>query len=180
VRCSRTGVTPWHCGKLHCVPTSVRTGLFVAPHPGDPTARVLAVAKKNAGRRPSALGYRVVESPTGQPVIEWTGPVDLTADGLCRCNSETVLKTRDRAIDWLKRELSSGPRKAADLYASAGEAGIPERTLFRAKAALRVGSHRAYDRKEERGEWYWYDPDAEWPKHAPFKKPFEMPPLPEM
>jgi putative DNA primase/helicase len=158
---------------------AVRTGLFVAPHPTDETARVLAVEKKNVGRRPPAQGYRVVESSTGQPVIEWTGPVDLTADGLCR-RPAAGLKARDRAADWLKRELAGGPIKAADLYAAAVEAGIPERTLFRAKAAVNVSSHRAYDHEEERGEWYWYDPDAEWPKNAPFKKPFEMPPLPEM
>jgi hypothetical protein len=66
------------------------------------------------------------------------------------------------------------------LRTAAAEASIPERTLFRAKAAVNVSSHRAYDHEEERGEWYWYDPDAEWPKDAPFKKPFEMPPLPEM
>jgi putative DNA primase/helicase len=159
---------------------AVRTGLFVAPHPADETARVLAVAKTNVGRRPPALGYRVVESATGQPVIEWTGPADLTADGLCARKSAAGLKARDRAADWLKRELARGPRKAADLYAAAAEAGIPERTLFRAKAAVNVLSHRAYDHEEERGEWYWYDPDAEWPKDAPFKKPFEIPPLPEM
>jgi hypothetical protein len=56
-------------------------------------------------------------------------------------------------------------------------AGIPDVTLKRAKAGLRVESHRTYDRKAGRGEWYWYDPDAPWPAGAPFKKPFELPPL---
>jgi hypothetical protein len=57
------------------------------------------------------------------------------------------------------------------------EAGIPERTLERAKEALGVRSHRAHDRKADRSEWYWYDPAADWPKDAPFKQPFELPPL---
>ncbi len=159
---------------------AVRTALFAAEHPADPAGRVLAVAKHNLGQRPPALGYRVVESASGQPVVEWTGPVDLTADGLCRREPAVGLKARDRAIDWLRRELAGGPRKAADLYAAAAEAGIPERTLERAKAALHVRSHRTWDHKTSRGEWYWYDPDAIWPKDAPFRKPTELPPLPPL
>src|SRR5258708_4913261 len=58
---------------------AVRTALFAAPHPANPDARVLTVAKTNVGRRPAALGYELVES-AGQPVVRWTGPVDLTAD----------------------------------------------------------------------------------------------------
>jgi hypothetical protein len=156
---------------------AVRTGLFVAAHPGDPSGRVLSVAKHNLGRRPPALGYRVVESTSGQPVVEWTGAVDLTADGLCKREPATGVRARDRATDWLKRELAAGPRKSADLYAAAAAAGIPERTLERAKKELPAGSHRTYDPKERRGEWYWFDPDAAWPADAPFKKPFELPPL---
>ena len=59
------------------------------------------------------------------------------------------------------------------------EAGIPERTLDRAKRELPAESHRTYDKAEMRGEWYWYDPAAPWPKDAPFKKPNpnELPPL---
>jgi hypothetical protein len=158
---------------------AVRTALFAAPHPDDPAARVLAVAKHNLGRRPPALGYRVAESAAGLPVVEWTGPVDVTADGLCRKTEkpERGLPVRDRAVEWLRRELAGGPRKAADVFAAAAAAGIPERTLERAKAALRASSHRTWDHQESRGEWYWYDPDAPWPKDAPFKKPLELPPL---
>jgi hypothetical protein len=158
---------------------AARTALYVAAHPGDPTGRVLAVAKTNVGRSPPALGFRVAGSASGQPVVEWTGPVDLTADALCRAVRSVEVRPRDRAGDWLKRELAAGPRAAAALYAAAAAAGIPERTLDRAKAALRVSSHRTYDHRAGRGEWYWYDPDAAWPADAPFKKPFELPPLPE-
>jgi hypothetical protein len=34
-----------------------------------------------------------------------------------------------------------------------------------------------WDAKAGRGEWYWSDPDAPWPKKAPFEKPYEFPPL---
>ena len=52
--------------------------------------------------------------------------------------------------------------------------------LRRAKAELGAQSQRVWDRKAKRGEWYWYDPDAAWPVGAPFKKPFELPPLPPL
>jgi hypothetical protein len=158
---------------------AARMGLFVAPHPELPDDRVLAVSKSNLAARPPALGYRVIKTASGQPAIEWTGPLDLTADGLCRRKVITAVKARDRAIDWLRRELANGPRKSAELHASAAEVGIPEKTLHRAKEQIRVESHRVYHKKEKFGEWYWYDPNAPWPKDAPFKKPEEsdMPPV---
>jgi hypothetical protein len=87
------------------------------------------------------------------------------------------VRARERACVWLKRELAGGPRPTADVYAAATAADIPERTLERTKAELRVGSHRTWDHARNRGKWYWYDPDAPWPKAAPFKKPTELPPL---
>lgn len=158
---------------------AVRTALFAAPHPHDPDARVLAVAKSNMGRHPPALGYRVVESASGQPVVEWTGPVDVTADAAGGAKPTVELRAKDRATDWLRQQLAGGPRPAADLYAAAAAAGIPDRTLERAKAELRVQSHRTHDCKTDRGEWWWYDPCAPWPKNAPFKKPdpYDLPPL---
>jgi hypothetical protein len=150
---------------------AARTALFVAPHPGDADGRVLAVSKTNVGRRPPALGYRIMESASGPPVVEWTGAVDVTADGLTLKKRETGVKVADRAVDWLRRELAAGPRKAADVYAAAAAAGIPERTLKRAKEWLRAKSHREYDYRARCGEWWWYDPDAPWPKKAPFKRP---------
>jgi hypothetical protein len=158
---------------------AVRTALFVAQNPGDPAGRVLTVTKCNVGRRPPALGYRVVESEAGLPVVEWAGRVDVTADEASGADGGGV-RPRERACVWLKGELAGGPRKAADLYAAAAEAGIPEKTLERAKGELGVRSHRTWDHKTSRGEWYWYDPDARWPKPAPFRKPTELPPLPPL
>ena len=49
---------------------------------------------------------------------------------------------RDRAVIWLAAELANGPRPATELYEAAARAGIPDRTLERAKKELRVQSHR--------------------------------------
>jgi hypothetical protein len=62
--------------------------------------------------------------------------------------------------------------------ATSAEAGIPERTRKRAKEELPVRSHKDYDWVKKRGEWWWYDPAAPWPKKAPFARPSEEPPMP--
>jgi hypothetical protein len=154
---------------------AVRTALLAAVHPQKPAERVLTVVKSNLGLRPPAQGYRVFASPVGQPMIEWTGPVDLSADAASR--GEGPVRNRERAIDWLKRQLANGPRRAAELHAAAADAGIPEATLHRAKAQLPAESQRIWISEENRGEWWWYDPDAPWPADAPFRKPRELRPL---
>ena len=73
----------------------------------------------------------------------------------------------------------SGPRRATDLFAAAAAAGIPEATLKRAKADLRLESHRV-QQKGGAAEWYWYDESAPWPANAPFAKPWSLPPLPDL
>jgi hypothetical protein len=170
---------------------AARTALLAAPHPGAAAAgsprepgapqRVLAVSKGNLSARSRSQGYRIVRSKAGPPVIEWTGPVDLTADELCKAppRADPPLRMRDRAADWLRRELAGGPRRVSDLYAAAAAAGIPERTVDRAKATLAAPSHRVHDAEAGRAEWYWYDPAAPWPEGAAFQKPKqeELPPL---
>lgn len=74
--------------------------------------------------------------------------------------------------------MANGPRKAVDVYAAAAGAGIPDRTLERAKAELGVGSQQV--KGKHGNEWWWFDPAAPWPKKAPFKKPFELPLLPPL
>lgn len=158
---------------------AMRTGFLAAPHPTDSSARVLAVTKSNMGNHPPSLFYRIVSSPVGQPIIEWDGATKLTADEACQ-DPAICVRPRDRASDWLKRELAAGPRKASELRAAAAACGIPERTLERAKKELNIESHRHWKDKELRGEWYWYDRDSDWPKDAAFKKPYELPPLPPL
>ena len=152
---------------------AVRTAFLVAPHPLDAAARVLTVSKCNVGQPPPALGFRVVES-SGQAAIDWLGPVEVTADSVSQTRRLEVVRMRERACDWLLRELANGPRTASDLFAAAAAAGIPERTLERAKDSLDVKSHRHHDREAGVSAWYWYDSSVPWPKDAPFEKPDEF------
>ncbi len=153
---------------------AVRSALLASGHPDDPDARVLAVTKSNLAHRPPALGFRLSVSRSGPGAVEWTGPVDLTADGLCQKKVSTRVKARERAIDWLRCELANGPRLRAELFVLAAEAGIPERTLERAGSALPARSHQVYRKQSDTRDRYWYDPNAPWPLDAPFKKPQEM------
>jgi putative DNA primase/helicase len=154
-----------------------RTVLLAARHPTDPDLRVLTVSKANlVGSRP-ALGYRIAADGQGRSVVVWAGPVDLTAEAVLG-RPPAPLRPRDRATDWLRGELASGPRPAAAVLAAAAAAGIPEITLRRAKKDLPAES-RQVGRGGER-TWYWYDPSAPWPADAPFEQPTgRAPPEPD-
>ena len=154
---------------------AVRTGLYAGVHPSIPALRVLAVTKTNFTRIPPALGYRLVGDEPTRSAIEWTGTVNISADGL-GLPGPAVLQPRDKACQWLMNELANGPRKVAELFAGAAELGIPEVTLKRAKDEIHAKSHQVHFKNGERC-WYWYDTTAAWPASAPFKKPFELAPL---
>ena len=157
---------------------SARAGLLAARHPTDPDLGILAVTKSNLAEPPPSLSYRLKSDSNGVPVVEWLESLDVSANALGAMPVETV-RPRERAIVWLQSELANGPRKASELMVLSVSAGIPERTLLRAKSELRVQSRQVHF--EAGGhEWYWYDPAAAWPKNAPFRKPYELPPLPEL
>jgi putative DNA primase/helicase len=150
---------------------SARTGLFAAWHPVEKDLGVLSVAKANARTPAESQGYRIKADDLGRPRLEWTGPVALSANELNQSHP-SPLRIGDQASAWLQLRLAQGPRRAADLLAEAAAAGIPERTLRRAKDELRIGSKK--HRTGDRSEWYWYDPSCVWPKDAPFKRPTAM------
>lgn len=157
---------------------SARTAFLAARHPDHPDRAVLAVTKSNLADPPPSLGYRLIPDSNGVPVVEWLEPLDVSANALGVIPTET-LRPREKAIEWLRRELANGPRKASDVMALAASGAIPERTLLRAKDELGVRSKQVHFEKGGH-EWYWYDPAAPWPKDAPFRKPYELPPLPDL
>ena len=152
---------------------AVRAGLLASHHPSERELRVLAVTKTNLARKPPALGFRLVGDDAERAMIQWIGPINLSADEL---GGVVAKRPRDHAADWLYRQLAGGPRKATELYAAAAADGIPDHNLERAKHEIGARSHQVHFKNGERA-WYWYDPCAPWPAKAPFKKPFELPPL---
>jgi hypothetical protein len=136
---------------------TVSSGLLLARHPDDPDLRVLTQTKNKCGPPAPSLGFRIASDDRGRALVEWAGPVDLTADELCA--APPGKRPRERAVEWLQAELAYGPRRAAELIAAAAAAGIPERTLDRVKKDAGIEVEQV--RREGRSEWVWSDPTAE-------------------
>lgn len=126
-----------------------RAGLMVTPHPDDEGARVLAATKSSLAARPPALQYRI--EPVGQVArVKWEGVVGHTADELLQAATEDVDERSSlaEAVRVLHGLLATGPRPTRDVEREMREAGIAERTIFRARARLRVQATKA-----GRGGW---------------------------
>ena len=141
---------------------AVRTGLMIARHPDDPELRVLSLTKTNIGPPGQSLGFRLERNEaSGQTVVNWTGPLDVTPDdlfGAC-VPLRAGFRTRERAAEWLREFLARGERRANEVYEAAHAAGIPSRTLERVKAKAGVESDAV--NTDGKIEWWWYDPKAD-------------------
>jgi hypothetical protein len=148
---------------------AVRSGLLAAYHRGDPNLRVLAVSKTNLAETPRPIGYRVMGGGRRAATIDWTGPLDGTADEL-GLPPPAPPSHVENVANWLHQQLAAGPKASAEIMAAAARDGIPEITLRRAKHDARVRSHVVY-LKGRQHVWYWYDPAVPWPNDAPFRRP---------
>ena len=103
---------------------AVQVGWMAGPFPGHTSLNVLSVSKTNLTSTPPSLGYRLGQDESGRGLIEWTGPIPVTADDLGLVVPKP-LWPRQRAADWLLKELASGPRRASEILAAAARAGFP-------------------------------------------------------
>jgi hypothetical protein len=151
---------------------AARSALLAAADPTAPGRNLLATIKSNLGGHPPALGYRIVPTDAGVGVIEWLGPVGLTA-------AEALAPIRKKAeempelgvilaTEWLMGFLRGGPRAAVEVYRAAEEQGISERTLERAKGPAGVESRLIVDKVTGDRQWRW----------RLFETPSFLPPLP--
>lgn len=122
-----------------------RAGSFFAKHPEADGLRVMAAHKSNLAEKPPSLSYRIVTSVVHDTArIEWAGVTEHDADSLA-ADSATSLHEKselEAAREFLREELKDGPMCAKHVYRDAKDAGISERTLRRAKDALRVKSEK--------------------------------------
>lgn len=140
---------------------AARAAYLMAPDPDEPggNRRILAPTKMNVGPLPGSLALRLaVDGPGGYPRLVWEGPTPHTAASLSaipfkgRRDSE-----RERAVEVLAEVLADGPLPAVEVYRLAGEAGVREHTVDRAKSLLGVRSRRI-GRPGETGAWLWEPP----------------------
>jgi AAA domain len=131
---------------------SARTAFLVARDPHQTDLRLFACTKNNLVSPPSTLSYRIRSGANDQAVIDWAGPVDLTADELVQ-SSGRPSEALARAVRFLQELLTPGPQSVDNVYRQSRAAGIADRTLSRAKASLGILSEES--RIDGCNIWYW-------------------------
>jgi hypothetical protein len=132
-----------------------RTAFLVGPDPEDPELHVLACTKNNLGWPPPSLAFRIQGDEQGRAVVAWAGVSDLSADELVLTPSRRYGGALHGAKEFLRGLLEEGPCGAEEVCRRAGESGIAERTLRRAKAELGVTSVKPCD---DGAGWVWQLP----------------------
>ncbi len=142
---------------------AARAGLLVARDPDDESGqrRILAVTKQNLAPEPPALAF-TLEVPEGaeHPHLVWQGPTGHQAADLLRGpDPEASASALRDAEAFLRDVLADGPQPATTVRRMARDAGISDRTLDRARAALGVIARRTGGLGAA-GRWEWAAKDA--------------------
>jgi putative DNA primase/helicase len=133
---------------------AARFGLLVAPHPQDPSLRVMASNKANLAAKPPSLSFRIVariHPELGEEIgcIEWVGPSPLTADELL-AEPDRRAGAAKLAEDFLLEYLAAGEAPSQEVKEAASKAGIGQHSIWKAKTGLGVIA-----RKDGVAGWFW-------------------------
>ena len=146
--------------------TQVLRGAMLLGHdPNDPkgergSRRVLAVSSSNLAQLAPSLLHEIrtatVRGHTGEEIvtaeITCVGESDATgSDLLGSHDNKKEPSALDDAVDFLLTELADGPRPSVDVKETAADAGISEKTLYRAKNKLEIRVSKA----GYQGAWSW-------------------------
>jgi putative DNA primase/helicase len=142
-----------------------RAGAFFAHHPDEDGLRVMAPHKSNLAAKQPSLQYVIkgwaIDENIGR--VEWLGVTEHDANSLASDAKSPGEKSElDAAKEFLQAELEDGPVWAKQIFKDARDAGIAQKTLYRAKAVLGVKSE-----KEGTEGWSWHLPhkDGQKPPH---------------
>ncbi|MBF0437298.1 MAG: AAA family ATPase [Magnetococcales bacterium] len=137
---------------------AARAGYLIAKDPGNNDRRLFLPVKNNVGVDSSGFAYRIESAslPSGietSKVVWEPGSVTLTADEVlaAQCASQEERTQLDEAKEFLADLLQHGPVEATKIKNDARGAGISERTLNRAKTALKIKSRKEWGT----GKWKW-------------------------
>lgn len=135
---------------------AARVAAVVAKDPNDDSKRVLAINKINVEESPESLLFSLVKKD-GSVCIEWGGVSGCSASDLLSVNYDSEEGNAiNEAKEFLGEVLADGAVSAVSLLKQAKKAGLSERTLKRAKAAMNIGSQ-----KEGFGSgWSWSLPNS--------------------
>ena len=127
------------------LPAAARAAMLVVRDAEDGSRRLLLPTKLNVGRAAQGLAYRIGDDAGGDAVVQWEDqPVVMTADEAVRAEEAPGESggAVEEAAAFLRELLKDGPVAARRAVEEAGQLGIVERTLQRARARLGVVSRR--------------------------------------
>jgi len=131
---------------------------LVGVNPDDERERVFACIKNNLAPLPPARAFEIAEGR-----FLWRGETSVTPAAILGPYSDDGERNAlAEAVDFLRSILADGPMWARQVHGEAHEAGISERTLKRAKAALGVKSEHQGGLGHE-GHWQWTLPKSATP-----------------
>lgn len=143
---------------------AARMAFVVGKDPQDEDRRVLASTKNNLAPPPQSLMFGLTEAESGSVRVNWLGASEVSAkDILGTPQDQEHSDARSEAVEFLNDILYEGPIPAKQVVEEAGNAGIAEKTLRRAKKILDVMVYRENVTGEKRGSgrWMWKLPVIE-------------------
>jgi hypothetical protein len=142
--------------------SATRVAYLIGRHPDDEQLRLLVTNKNALVSWPPTLAYRIVSAANGAPRIEWQGPSDIRAWDLTGARPHGG--ALQRAEDFLRSALADSPILRTDLLRRAAELGISERTLDRARAALKIKSNQFHQDGRNTSTWSLPETEYDWTK----------------
>jgi putative DNA primase/helicase len=142
---------------------AVARTVFIAIDEPETERRLLVPVKNNLGPLAPGLGYRLEQTILADNIvpsrIAWdSAPVTVTANEALAASAEGASNPSalTEAKEFLQEELANGPVPQAEIKKRAQDADISEKTLRRAKKALRVIA--AKSKGNLTGNWMWEMP----------------------
>jgi len=136
----------------------VATALELRRDGEEPGRLAVALTKSTIGPAVPPVGCRLVEG-VGGPRLDWLSGAELAERP--PPDEPDRPGPLDAAKAWLKAFLSRGPVASKAVYAAGAAAGHSQRTLERAKAALRFAAEAEVTAAGR--EWVWLDPAVPYP-----------------
>lgn len=124
------------------IPAAARTVWLVAKDAEDPDRRLMLPVKNNLAPDSGGLAYTISGDP---PRVVWSDdPVEMTADEAMAAESAGGQSSkREAAAEWLRGQLIAGDVDSDEIKRRADAAGIPWRTVERAKGEAGAISTRS-------------------------------------
>lgn len=133
---------------------AARVGLVVGKDPSDESRRILAIAKSNLGMMADSLQFQLVtDEQFGCARIEWLGKSMVSADTLYSEPNQDERNQTDEAMEWLQDFLGDSEIDSKVAKQKAGDAGISEKALRRAREKLDVRVIRRGKGKDHVTTW---------------------------